>query len=63
MVASATKEAAWTVIKIRPATRRKYDEAKRVKRLKFVELADLAIDALIASDPDLKRIQPEPKKR
>ena len=44
-----------TFIRIRPDTRRKFDEVKRVKRLKFVEVADLAIDALLKSDPELRR--------
>lgn len=45
----------WTIIKIRPQTRAKYDRAQQVKRLKFVELADLAIDALFRTDPELRK--------
>ena len=44
-----------TIIKIRPETREKYDRVKRVKRLKFVEVADLAIDALLRTDPDMRK--------
>lgn len=46
-----------TIIKIRPETRQKYEHAKRVKRLKFVEVADLAIDALLRTDPELKKVK------
>lgn len=49
------KPADWTIIKIRPGTREKYNRVQHVKRLKFVEIADLAIDALLRTDPELKR--------
>lgn len=50
----ATKAPDWTIIKIRPETREKYERVRRLKRLKFVEVADLAIDALLRTDPELK---------
>jgi hypothetical protein len=44
-----------TIIKVRPETREKYERVKAVKRLKFVEVADLAIDALLRTDPEMRK--------
>jgi hypothetical protein len=48
-------QADWTHIRIRPATRAKYDRVRAVKRLKMVEIADLAVDALFKTDPERRR--------
>lgn len=55
MVDETQKPPAWTIIKIRPETREKYNRVRQVKRLKFVEVADLAVDALLRTDPELRK--------
>jgi hypothetical protein len=40
---------------ITAATRAKYEHVKRVKHWSFVVIADKAMDALLQTDPELKR--------
>ena len=53
---TATKNAT-IPIKVRPVTRKKYEKVGKITRLKFVEVADLAIDALIDKEPRLQSLR------
>jgi len=44
-------------VKVRPATRRKFESVRKITRLKYVEIADIALDSLIATDPQLEPLR------
>jgi hypothetical protein len=45
-------------IPVRPGTREKFDRVARETRLKLVDIADLAIDAYVASQQKPRRRKP-----
>lgn len=42
-------------VRIRPETRKKFEHVRKVKRWKFIEVADAAVDALLQTDPELRK--------
>jgi hypothetical protein len=49
-------------VRLRPETRRKIEHVCQVKRWKYIEAVDAALDALIAHDPDFAAQQAEAKR-
>lgn len=47
-------------LRIKPETRAKFEHVKKVKRWNLAVVADEAIDALLRTDPELKRAKREP---